>query len=60
MAETAILCGWQVAGMLTDRGNAIVARGAIVYDIGVIKYAGGETVDAMAHTAILGSGNVCG
>ena len=58
MTDTAILGRRQVVSVFAPRGNAIVAGGTVVDDIGVIKHAGGKTVDAMAGPAILAGGDV--
>ena len=33
-----------------------MAGGTVIHDTGMIEHASGKTVDAMAHTAILGGG----
>ena len=58
VADTTILGGRDVIGLLAERRHTVVARSAVIHDARVIKHRGEKTGGAMTHTAILGSGYV--
>jgi hypothetical protein len=60
VADTAIFRSGQMVGVFAPCGNPIVAGRAATGDTRMIKHAGGKTVDAMTHPAILGGGDMRG
>ena len=58
MTNTAILGSWKVVGMFAECSNSVVARGAVVYNAGMIKHTRGKRRGAMAARTIFCGGNM--
>ena len=60
VTDTAILGGGHVINLLADGGCAIVTRGTVTHDTGVIKYGTNKgAAGAVTHATIFSGRNVC-